>query len=444
MRESATAEVQRIQADQAEQARAMLEARRAEYLSSVSAARVLASPTPAPNRPAAVIRAPPPPPPPPYVPTQPISILLPSLDVLLACQPLHAIASEPGNTPVGLRPGSLMEITGPPGSGKTALMASMAVNTRLQSLLREADVALRMRAELPVEEREREELAWDDIAKGAEQVLIIGEWLQLAWKRRKLTRALLADTEGGLLPPRLLQAARAQVKALSTAQVCLSALPEADSTSTAPGPRVTVHESASRKALLCAILSGLLLTRSTTLASLIAYLQLCFPEPSLSAGASRASVPPSTHAHNDVASSHLPPRTSLVLLDSVSHHLRGPDSGKKLDRQARALALSTLSTVAVRAKRARISLVLSNQMAVKMFTPDGVLSNFRQADARGMLVPQLVAPTVQDEAPSRELLLLGPPRDESEAARAYAARGSTLGRQTWRVTLFKRGEAGQW
>lgn len=177
LRESADVELRRAEAEEAVRAAELIEQRRTEQEAALLVAQRAA---------AALV----PPRIPPYVPTACVGTLLPSLDKLLACQPLYA-ADAAETVPAvplssqeqvrgrgGMRPGTLLEVTGPPASGKTALLLAMAVNVRVQSLLREAEVRRKGQEEMEVRqegEAQAVQSTWESMAEKAEQALIIGE-----------------------------------------------------------------------------------------------------------------------------------------------------------------------------------------------------------------------------------------------------------------------------
>jgi hypothetical protein len=128
------------------------------------------------------------------------------------------------------------------------------------------------------------------------------------------------------------------------------------------------------------------------------------------------------------------------VIDTLSSPLRFPPGDTSAQRTARTQAFASIASFAARARAANVAVLATNQMASKMFAPGGVLSNFRNPDAIARLVPQLLAPLVLG-VDAEEMQIV--PRDEAEAAWLYAERGSALGKETNRVTLFRAGPRSQ-
>jgi hypothetical protein len=226
-----------------------------------------------------------------------------------------------------------------------------------------------------------------------------------------------------LIAARLRQAAVSQVAALPESEVIESSLAADGDVVMDGASSADADADASRKGLLRAVLQGLHISRVLSLAALLAHFFLAFPPTIAAPYAGR-----------------LPARCALIVIDTLSSPLRFPPGDTSAQRTARTQAFASIASFAARARAANIAVLATNQMASKMFAPGGALSNFRNPDAIARLVPQLLAPLVLG-VDAEEMQIV--PRDEAEAAWLYAERGSALGKETNRVTLFRAGPRSQ-
>ncbi|CEH19207.1 DNA REPAIR PROTEIN RAD51 HOMOLOG 3 [Ceraceosorus bombacis] len=312
-----------------------------------------------------------------------------------------------------MAPGSLLEVTGGPGTGKTALLAAMAVAARLDAL---RECLLQMSSDGSCGSQRMD---WDAVVEKAESVLVM-------------------DTEGSLPPSRILQAARSQIAALDAGDdpllVCCNSTHAVNTLADLhrSGPCATGGQAS--RMLVKAVLVGVHHSRVPTLASLLAHIHLAFPTRHFESTDEDGDMPPDEH------SSHLPARVRLILIDSISYHLRGPQGETAADRSIRSHALSRIAQFAERSRSRGICVVVSNQMTVKLFGNAGEVSNFRNHEATARLVPQVVRPVVRyeheddGEGPCEVVATT-----DEEAAWAFGERGSILGEETSRVTLFRAG-----
>lgn len=208
----------------------------------------------------------------------------------------------------GLPSGSTLEVLGPPGSGKSSLILQFAITERLRALGR-ARESLQVHEDADGSRSEPgdpngsfddssyfSEEFWDAEIACADQVLII-------------------DCEGALLPERIADAAWMAVTSLWASlrdqeqSTHGTDAETASSRSALPQQREAMPEEVRR--LVAAVLAGIHVSRVTSLAGLIALLHSLRPTDELPVASPKKALP-----------SSLPPRTSLILIDSLSYYIR--------------------------------------------------------------------------------------------------------------------------
>ncbi|GAC98708.1 hypothetical protein PHSY_006302 [Pseudozyma hubeiensis SY62] len=218
----------------------------------------------------------------------------------------------------GLPSGSILEMLGPPGSGKSSFLLQFAITERLRALRR-------ARESLWIPHGHDEALAPND-AQINHPFTDSSYFSEEFWDAEVATadQVLIIDCEGALTPEKVADAAWTAVIELwaslpgpsdgsdrvesgkSTLQCQRSAMPE------------------DVRRLVAAILTGLHVSRVTSLAGLVALLHSLRPTDELQEGLSKKALP-----------SALPLRTSLILIDSLSYYLR-PSGGSGQDRKTAA------------------------------------------------------------------------------------------------------------
>ena len=165
----------------------------------------------------------------------------------------------------------------------------------------------------------------------------------------------------------------------------------------------------SKAALLRSTLAGIHFCRCTSDYELLALFLALVPAPQRPSASQTAPV--SEKVSRRSATPRLPLRTSLILIDTISHPLRAPlpDDARHL-RSQRHVVFDELRHFSERCRRRGIKLVLSNQMAVTIVSRDGLRTSMSDKDGEGRLVPLL--------------------RNQS---------GSILGPNVWRLLLFRSG-----
>lgn len=271
----------------------------------------------------------PPPPSPPRAPPPPLLTSLPSLDAALA---------RGGELP-GLPPQGALEIIGPTSVGKSKLVVHIAARCRVDALLQRRE-----------EGRGGESTSQADApAEDCDQVLII-------------------DTEGSLTEEAIETAVDGQVAER------LSDVARSEGGASYP-------QSPSDLAASC--LDGIYLVKSTSLPELMAILYLLSIPPSRTSSTTTPTLP-----------GPLPPLHTLstILIDSLSSPLRippGPASQRSLPRHFVSAIAELPGNLARINPHAR--LVVTNQMTLKMFTPQGELGNSKTPGSIAWMVPQVDA-----------------------------------------------------
>lgn len=232
-------------------------------------------------------------------------------------------SSDHSNLPVfgysdrGLPSGSILEVLGPPGSGKSSLLLQFAITERLralrrarESLIEPHDLAQAVRNTDAQDEPHAagssffSDEFWDAEIANADQVLIL-------------------DCEGAMTPEKLADAAWTASITLWTSLDPTQSADRVDSIyTTLQDQRSAMPEEVRR--LVAAVLAGLHVSRVTSLAGLVALLHSLRPTDELQHGSTRKTIP-----------SSLPSRTSLILIDSLSYYLR-PSGGGSQDRKVAA------------------------------------------------------------------------------------------------------------
>ncbi|KAN0065317.1 hypothetical protein ACQY0O_001153 [Thecaphora frezii] len=326
----------------------------------------------------------------------------------------------------GMPSGSCAEFIGPPGSGKTSLCLQMAVQERIDSL---AETRLRM-----WHHRDASTGSIDVRPEELGKALFAEEYWDA--ELTSSNQVLLIDTEGGMLPERILDAVWAKIMPLwmqyTEDHTAGAARSEADEQPKLD--RKSVPEVIRR--LVAAVLVGLYVSRVTKMAELVAILSMLQPgspegpvEPADIGEAKRGRLrtPPGS-----APCSILPPRTSLILIDTLSHPLRSQPSDAN-ERIAREVLLKHLGKLQAHLneplRRTRPvdadaecvaepifppTVVCTNQMSVRLFSPDGSASNFTSKEATSVLMPAIQGKRAEgvSRAPWREqpsVALAGPP-----------------------------------
>ncbi|KAJ9478760.1 hypothetical protein PHBOTO_002271 [Pseudozyma hubeiensis] len=227
-------------------------------------------------------------------------------------------ASFCGRQDRGLPSGSILEMLGPPGSGKSSLLLQVAVTERLRALRR-------ARESLWIPHHHDEALAGND-AQTDHPFTDSSYFSEEFWDAEVATadQVLIIDCEGALTPEKVADAAWTTVIELWASLPGSSEGPNRveSGKSTLQYQRSAMSEDVRR--LVAAVLTGIHVSRVTSLAGLVALLHSLRPTDELQEGLSRKVVP-----------SALPPRTSVILIDSLSYYLR-PSGGSSQDRRAAA------------------------------------------------------------------------------------------------------------
>lgn len=290
---------------------------------------------------------------------------------------------------LGFPIGSALEIVGPPGVGKTTWVLQIAMLERMAHLLHSLDLALDdVGSPSGAPELDSAAFLDENVTPWCAQVLLAG------------TSHADLDTEGSITTEWLVRLAQATVceymdapGVLRFRRACLG------------------EEEVHRASLERCLLQGIHLVRIASLSDLLAFLGV--------AASSVLKVP------------GLPPRTSLLILDSISFllntHTLAPNASRE-QRKTRQDAIQHVvqALTALRDFRIpehdRLTVVVTNQMATRMpgeRRPDTGLES--------VLVPSLTA------APSMR---------GSFDASAYDWGPSILGRSGWRILLFYQGAQG--
>ncbi|PWZ01532.1 hypothetical protein BCV70DRAFT_198964 [Testicularia cyperi] len=249
-------------------------------------------------------------------------------DAVLSLEPgtdTSALELEGG----GLPSGSLLEVLGPPGSGKSRLCAQMAIVERLRSLLQ-------ARRDMSGDSVSAGEAAEDAASRsaGADQTATL--FAEEFWDAEMTSadQVLLIDCEGALQAESLADAVWRNVTKLwmehQASQACRSGIADSwPQTSNPAGHNLPARTELPEvvRRLVAAVLGGIHVSRVTSTAQLLALLSTLRPTDTFIHG--QLQIPAGVK-------SSMPPRTSLILIDSLSHHLRTAGSNAK-DRKSLAL-----------------------------------------------------------------------------------------------------------
>lgn len=310
---------------------------------------------------------------------------LPSLDRRLGqeAQGLH-VNDDTDTYCAGLASGSLVEISGTPGAGKTAMVMQLAVRERLASLTRRwqepyAPLALR-------DGEASHDMLENDLPASQDNVSLAG--------------VVFIDTEGSVSPHRFAALAREEVKDLLRKR--------------------NFHSAQFEQKLVNDVLDGIHLSRCTTLHELLATLELLAPGNAVSShpSSSHLAAPqpaPATPSQSSQTAQALraagdlerhqrektpPSNTSLIIIDSVSYYFRAPVVGNEPSiRRDRALHLAAIRAFVARARAPPPPLhqqllvpciVATNQMALTFVDPNsGERTRLTDEKSRGRLQPSL-------------------------------------------------------
>ena len=407
-----------------------------------------------------------------------------------------------GHPDRGLPSGSILEVLGPPGSGKSTLMLQFAVTERLRALRR-------ARQSLDVPDNTDAfgaEPNHDDSSNDADSCFFIEEF----WDAEVASadQVLIVDCEGAITPERVSDAVWSAVSAFWKA--LQDQLPTTDATDrqrrSAPSADSPLQPQRSAmpeevRRLVVAVLAGIHVSRVTSLAGLTALLHSLRPTDELHEGQARKAIPTA-----------LPARTSLIAIDSLSYYLR-PAAGTHEDRKVAARVSDRIRDMLIRAQKpfeyrppsdasAEIhqatrqkcveaaeklcapTIVFSNQLGIRRGRNESDVSGrstpsgrpFQRGNGRSegssMLAPLLNGPRppqparIRDERPAPSVALCGPemwdeedqptssPRQQWQqlgAGRNMATQSmghdrgwppSFLGQDVWRILLFRHGTFG--
>ncbi|SAM61912.1 uncharacterized protein UBRO_03897 [Ustilago bromivora] len=221
----------------------------------------------------------------------------------------------------GLPSGSIFEVLGPPGSGKSHFVIQYAITERLRALGR-ARSSLMMyedQDEASMHDEEHQGTTFTDSSYFSEDF-----WdAEIA----QADQVLMIDCEGALTPERLAYAAWSATISLWTAtrQHHSPANNEATHVVTSTEIKSSAQQRADMpevvRRLVAAVLAGIHVSHVTSLADLIALLRSLRPTDDLRDRQGEKSLP-----------SAMPARTSLILIDTLSYHIRS-SGGSTQDRK---------------------------------------------------------------------------------------------------------------
>ena len=235
-------------------------------------------------------------------------------------------SSQLGQPDRGLPSGSILEVLGPPGSGKSSLVVQIAVTERLRALGR-ARTSLMEHSEEAISSTEpRQALPEPGLEESS---YFVDDY----WDAEMATadQILMIDCEGALTPERISDAAWGAVISLWTSvqtqppdspNVAAASVGTLSLGSPLEQQRQEMPEVVRR--LVAAVLAGVHVSRVTTLPGLIALLHSLRPTDEFCDDQQKAALP-----------SSMPSRTSLLVIDSLSYHLRS-NGGSSHDRRVAA------------------------------------------------------------------------------------------------------------
>lgn len=176
------------------------------------------------------------------------------------------------------------------------------------------------------------------------------------------------------------------------------------------------------------VLHGIYLVRASSLAELMAFMHLLTTQ-STSKSPSRSPLP-------------LLRNLAAIFIDSISYHLRHPLESHS-ERSARRTVLTFLNTTLhsqLQRLNPRTRLLVTNQMTLKMYTPQGELVNYKVPGSIARLVPQIDGPNATGRAWNG---VEGDMDDEGHTAvdgGGTDGKGSgVLGEAAQRILLFRDG-----
>jgi len=172
--------------------------------------------------------------------------------------------------------------------------------------------------------------------------------------------------------------------------------------------------SSSKTDLLRSVLAGIQYCRCTTEYELLALFLALMPSLESHTSSIQSQKKRAWHEDDDkkrFITSMLPPRASLILIDTISNLMRFsiPDESRQL-RNQRSQLIDELRCFAERCQRKGIKLVISNQMGLTFVGRDGNTTTLSDKDGEGRLAPLL--------------------RNQGD---------SILGQHVWRLLLFRAG-----
>jgi RecA/RadA recombinase len=273
------------------------------------------------------------------------------LDERLGQQFMHAAQDDErfDSNQGGLMSGGLMEISGTPGSGKTTLLMQVAIKERLNSLQKSTTL----------DETEQALSGEEGSPDCGRQVVII-------------------DTEGSISAKRMAQMTKTLIEELS--ESC---------------DEQQWNRMSSKDVLFRHTLAGIHIIRCTTLSELLATFEMLMPSLGGSSLLSDDNDQDEDRARKCkeidemMQKKRLPDRTSLIVVDSLSHFYRAPTTNDKQERSKRQHAFMRARSFAARAHYCGIKLIVSTQMSSYFVDMHGEKSNVIKADNIGFLRPTL-------------------------------------------------------
>ncbi|PWN35216.1 P-loop containing nucleoside triphosphate hydrolase protein [Meira miltonrushii] len=274
------------------------------------------------------------------------------LDERLGQEYMHAAQDDEqfDSNQGGLRSGGLIEVSGTPGSGKTTLLMQLAIKERLNSL----------------------QQSLSSLHEGEER--LNGE----ACRSDRGRQVVMIDTEGSISARRMAQMTKALITDLLDSW-------EEQEWSTKPSHDVLFHHT----------LAGIRIIRCTALFELVATFGVLLPTIDVE------SIRPDYKDEDEerakkvkeidkmMRKKRLPERTSLIIIDSMSHFFRAPTTNERQERSKRQQAIQCARLFASHVHLSGIKLIISTQMSSYFVDVHGDKSNIIKPDNIGFLRPTL-------------------------------------------------------